>query len=88
MIKYIINTFVAIAACLGIAAFVLVLTSKQSTKCPTRENLPVMKMKVGTSDGQTCTADGDCNPTVNPGQLASKWQTGSSNVRQSQPYMV
>lgn len=88
MIKYIINTFVAIAACLGIAAFVLVLTSKQSTKCPTRENLPVMKMKVGTSDGQTCTADGDCNPTVNPGQLASKWLTGASNVRQSQPYMV
>ena len=33
MIKQIINTFVAIAACLGVAAFILVLTSKQSKKC-------------------------------------------------------
>ena len=92
MIKQIINTFVVIAACLGLAAFILVLVKKQN--CQTKEpfdnsSLHVMKRKVGTSDGQTCTANGDCNPTVNPGQLASKWQTGASHdVRQSQPYAV
>ena len=37
MIKYIINTFVAIAACLGVAAFILVLIPKQN--CQTKEKL-------------------------------------------------
>ena len=66
MIKQIINTFVAIAACLGVAAFVMVLVRKQN--CQTKEpfdynTLPVMKMKVGTSDGQICKGVGDCNPS-------------------------
>ena len=66
MIKHIINTFVAIAACLGVAAFVMVLVKKQN--CQTKEpfdysTLPVMKMKVGTSDGQICKGVGDCNPS-------------------------
>lgn len=37
MIKQIINTFVAIAACLGVAAFILVLIPKQN--CETKEPL-------------------------------------------------
>ena len=37
MIKHIINTFVAIAACLGLAAFILVLVKKQN--CQTKEPL-------------------------------------------------
>jgi hypothetical protein len=37
MIKHIINTFVAIAACLGLAAFILVLVKKQ--KYQTKEPL-------------------------------------------------
>ena len=37
MIKHIINTFVAIAACLGVAAFVMVLVKKQN--CQTKEPL-------------------------------------------------
>ena len=37
MIKQIINTFVVIAACLGVAAFVLVLVKKQN--CQTKEPL-------------------------------------------------
>ena len=37
MIKHIINTFVAIAACLGLVAFILVLVKKQN--CQTKEPL-------------------------------------------------
>ena len=37
MIKHIINTFIVIAACLGIAAFILVLVKKQN--CQTKEPL-------------------------------------------------
>ena len=44
--KQMIALFIVIGACLGIAAFVLVLTSKQPTKCPTKENY--------------CTNDSEC----------------------------
>ena len=43
MIKHIINTFVAIAACLGLAAFILVLVKKQN--CQTKEPLTTSSYK-------------------------------------------
>ena len=46
--------FIVIGACLGIAAFVLVLTSKQSTKCPTKEKLSYYEVEVGLDDGNEC----------------------------------
>ena len=80
--KQMIALFIVIGACLGIAAFVLVLTSKQSTKCPIKENLVYSAVEVAPVKAN------QRSPTVNPGQLANKWQTGSANAIENLPYMV
>lgn len=67
MIKYIINTFVAIAACLGIAAFVLVLTSKQPKKC--KQNKEGYLMEVGHDWGDECWGSGSCKDPPGPKTL-------------------
>ena len=57
--KQMIALFIVIGACLGIAAFVMVLTSKQSTKC--KQNKEGYIMKVGQHFGDKCNSDNLCN---------------------------
>jgi len=73
--KQMIALFIVIGACLGIAAFVLVLTSKQSTKCPTRENYPEMKLQVGTTNGAQCWGAGTCHLKSPPAGVVARFCT-------------
>ena len=67
MIKHIINTFIVIAACLGVAAFILVLVKKQNykTKEPlTTSSYENFKIFVKTLTGKTITLEVEASDTI------------------------